>query len=207
MYGFVQRPAARAASSAARGALAGVEPDGSGHPRHTAVAIASVLDGGVGVHRPTFSSTAARSGRPARSARDADGVHRTSLAAELRGRCADNGDQPRQTPSWPWRTCARPGRGRFRIGRRARTYAAKQSRAPGGARSPADYAGTRRAWRRHHHYPLRRQMIITAPELPIRAQPSRTGRAHQTTPDSCCSARPIGTSGASTTRTVMPTSG
>src|SRR4029450_11918939 len=37
-------------------ALAGVEPDGSCHPRHTVVAIVSVLDGSAGVQRPTFSS-------------------------------------------------------------------------------------------------------------------------------------------------------
>jgi hypothetical protein len=166
--GFVQRSAARAASSAARGALAGVEPDGSCRPRHTVVAIVSVLDGSAGVQRPTFSSTAARSRRLTRGARDADGVHRSSLAAELRGRCAGNGDLPRQTPSWPWRTCTRPGRGRFRISRRARTYAAEQSRARGGEGPPADCAGTRGAWRRHHHDPLRRQVIIAAPDLPIR---------------------------------------
>ena len=165
--GFVQRPTAGAASSAARGAIAGVEPDGSCHPGHTVVAIVSILDGSAGVQRPTFSSTAARSGRPTRRARDADRVHRTSLAAELRGRCAGNGDLPRQTPSWPWRTCTRPGRGRFRISRRARTYAAEQSRARGGEGPPADCAGTGGAWRRHHHDPLWRQVIIAAPDLPI----------------------------------------
>jgi hypothetical protein len=174
--GFVQRPTARAASPAARGTLAGVEPDGSCHPWHTVVAIVSVLDGSAGVQRPTFSSTAARSGRPTRRARDADGVHRTSLAAELRGRCAGNSDLPRQTPSWPWRTCTRPGRGRFRISRRARKYAAEQSRPRGGEGPPADCAGTRGAWRRHHHDPLQRQVIITAPDLPICARGANTER-------------------------------
>jgi hypothetical protein len=107
--GFVQRLAARAASSAARGALAGIEPDGSCRARHTVVAIVSVLDGSAGVQRPAFSSIAARPRRPPRRARDADGVHRTSLAADLRRRCAGNSDQPRQTPSRPWRTCTRQG--------------------------------------------------------------------------------------------------